>query len=61
MGCQTNPYTIDSGFLPLFYLGESIKSSMCGINDQFRNIIGGRRRRKTRRNRRFRRKSLKRN
>jgi hypothetical protein len=61
MGCQTNSYTSDSGSLSLFYFGESIKSSICGINDQFRNIIGGRKSRRKRRKRRPSRRSVKRN
>lgn len=41
MGCQTGQYSSDKGFMSIYYLGESIKSGICGINNQFRGIMSG--------------------
>ncbi len=49
MVCQSGTYTQSDGFLPVYYLGESIKSSICGIDNQFKNIVGGRKRKTKRR------------
>ncbi len=57
MGCQTRMYTIGDGFPSIFYLGESIKSSICAIDNQFKSLVGGKRK-KTRRRTRKRRKTL---
>jgi hypothetical protein len=46
MGCQSRDYTSSDGFLPVYYLGESIKSSICGINNEFKSMIGGTRKKK---------------
>lgn len=48
MGCQTRDYTSSDGFLPIFYLGESIKSSVCSIDNQFRSLVGGKKNKKKR-------------
>jgi hypothetical protein len=46
MGCQSRDYKSSDGFLPIFYLSESIKSEICGIGNRFRGIVGGTKRRK---------------
>lgn len=47
MGCQSRDYTISDGFLPIYYLGESIKSSICDIHSNFKSLVGGRKKRRT--------------
>jgi len=64
MGCQTTTVYDHKthGFQSLFFLGENIKSSMCGIHGQFKNLIGGRKsRRRKRKTKRHYRRSMKRN
>ena len=44
MGCQSRDYISSDGFMPIYYLGDSIKSGICGINNQFKGIVGGKKR-----------------
>ena len=46
MSCQTRNYTTSDGFVPIFYLNESITTGICGISNQFKGIVGGRKSRK---------------
>ncbi len=46
MSCQSRDYKSSDGFLPIFYLSESIKSEICGVGNRFRGIIGGTKRKK---------------
>ena len=47
MGCQSRDYTISDGFLPIYYLGQSITSGICDIRNNFKSLVGGKKKPKT--------------
>ncbi len=48
MGCQSKTYTSSDGFVPIFYLNQSITSGICDISNKFKGLVGGSRKRKRR-------------
>jgi hypothetical protein len=55
MSCQSRDYSSSDGFLPIYYLGDSIKSGICSIDNRIKGLVGGRR--KTKKTKKGRRKS----